>query len=82
MTIRVLYFARLRDVLGCAEEILPRAPDVGAVLAQLRERGGVWAQELAPDRTFCIAVNHEVARLDTPLAEGAELAIFPPVTGG
>lgn len=82
MTIRVLYFARLRDALGCAEETLPLTRDVSAVLAHLRERGGVWARELAPDRTFCIAVNHEVARLDTPLTEGAELAIFPPVTGG
>jgi len=29
-----------------------------------------------------IAVNHDIARPDTPVRPGDEVALFPPVTGG
>ena len=52
------------------------------LIAWLRQRGGHWAEELAPGRAYRLAVNHDLAPLDTPLKNGDEVAIFPPVTGG
>ena len=85
MNVRLLYFARLREALGAqAEEAaLPEGVgDVGALLAWLRSRGGAWAVELAPERAFRVAVDQQMASAQTSLREGAEVAVFPPVTGG
>jgi molybdopterin synthase sulfur carrier subunit len=83
MTLRVLYFARLRERFGIAEEALDFAGVTAAdLVALLRARGGVWAEELAADRAFRVAVNQEVVALDAALHDNAEVAIFPPVTGG
>lgn len=82
--IRVLYFARLRDVFNCSEETLsmPAPATVGALLAILAERGGVWADELLGNKIFRVAINQEMASLNDEIPAGAEVAIFPPVTGG
>jgi molybdopterin synthase sulfur carrier subunit len=55
---------------------------VGDLRAWLRARGGVWAEALAEGRALRMAVDHAVARAETPLADGCEVAFFPPVTGG
>ncbi|UXY15857.1 MoaD/ThiS family protein [Chitiniphilus purpureus] len=85
MKIRILYLAGLRDALGCAEEALtlPGAEaTVAGLLAALRARGGEWASTLGPDRVFRVAVEHTLACPGTPLTDGVEVALFPPVTGG
>jgi molybdopterin converting factor subunit 1 len=84
MNIRLLYFARLREVFGLGQENLdlPSPSTLADLLAHLRGRGGVWAQELAPGRAFRLAVNQDIAGPDAVLGEGDEVAIFPPVTGG
>lgn len=85
VTISVLYLARLREVLGTDREELTlpgAAPTVAALRAFLLERGGVWSKELAPDRPVRVAVNQDMARSDTVLRTGDEIALFPPVTGG
>jgi len=80
----VLYFARLREVFGIASEtlVLPDDATVDTLLELLRRRGDVWAENLAPHRAFRVAVNQDVANGDSPLSDRAEVAIFPPVTGG
>jgi molybdopterin synthase sulfur carrier subunit len=85
MNIRLRYFARLREVFATGGEVpeLPAAiVTLGDLLDWLRDRGGVWAEELAPGRAYRVAVNQDLAALDTPLRENDEVAIFPPVTGG
>ncbi len=83
MTLRVLYFARLRERFGVAEESLDFAGTTAAdLVSQLQARGGAWADELAAGRAFRVAVNQEIVALDTALPDNAEVAIFPPVTGG
>lgn len=85
MKLRLLYFARLRETLGLASEHVEVPAEVGRVsdlLAWLRGRGGAWAEQLAEGRAFRVAVNQDMADADTPLVAEAEVAIFPPVTGG
>jgi molybdopterin synthase sulfur carrier subunit len=79
----ILYFARLREVLGCASEALAVQPaTVRDLIALLVARGGVWHAELGGARVFRVAINQEMAQLDDTIPVGAEVAIFPPVTGG
>ena len=83
--ITVLYFARLRETLGKNSEriALPATVrDVEGVRALLMARGGEWEQELAPIRPVRAAVNQAMAQGDTKVADGDEIAFFPPVTGG
>jgi molybdopterin synthase sulfur carrier subunit len=80
----VLYFASLRETLGCAQEHLSLPPGVRCVddlRAWLALRGGVWRalQDRADLRT---AVNQALVDGACPLAESDEVAFFPPVTGG
>ena len=83
MKLRVLYFARLRERFDVAEETLDLAgATVADLLASLQARGGAWAEELAAGKAFRVAVDQSIVPLDAALAEGAEVAIFPPVTGG
>ena len=83
--ITVLYFARLRETLGKSSErvaLPPAVRSVEGVRALLVARGGEWEQELAPCRTVRAAVNQAMAQGDTEVADGDEVAFFPPVTGG
>jgi molybdopterin converting factor subunit 1 len=83
MKLRVLYFARLRERFGVAEETVDVAGgSVADLVAALTARGGAWAEELGGGRAFRVAVDQELVALDSALREGAEVAIFPPVTGG
>lgn len=85
MTITILYFAGLREALGTQGETVELPRHVGTVAqlrAWLRERGDPWADALAEERAIRMAVDHAMARPDTPLHAGAEVAFFPPVTGG
>ena len=83
--ITVLYFARLREALGTASEqlALPAGvQDLDGLRTILIARGGAWAHELAPNRAVRAAVNQTMARADSAVTDGDEVAFFPPVTGG
>ncbi len=81
--IRILYFASLRERLGCADETLQEWPgSVGELRSVLAARGGVWAEVFAEDQRVLAAVNQEMAAATRPLAAGDEVGFFPPVTGG
>jgi molybdopterin converting factor subunit 1 len=79
--IRLLFFATLRDRAGtrAAEIDVP----VGTTVSELKDRIGQDYPNLKPYiETALIAVNREYAQADVVLAEGAEVALFPPVSGG
>jgi sulfur-carrier protein len=83
--VKILYFAKLREDLGCgAEEFaLPEGvTTVASLRAHLVARGGQWAQSLAAGKALRVAVNQELADAATPVRAGDEVAFFPPVTGG
>jgi molybdopterin converting factor subunit 1 len=83
--VNLVYFARLREALGRDSEKVALPQDVGDVASLtlwLRGRGKVWDTELAPGNRVRVAVNLEVAEQSTCIADGDEVAFFPPVTGG
>jgi molybdopterin synthase sulfur carrier subunit len=83
MKVQVRYFASLREALGPTEavELSP-----GATVAALREaliaRGGRHAEVLARGRAVRCSLDQQMADEAVALREGAEVAFFPPVTGG
>lgn len=85
MRVTLLYFAGLREAVGTERESvdLPAGVDTPAgIRAWLRGRGETWERALAEGRNVRAAVDRAMARPDTPVVEGAEVAFFPPVTGG
>jgi len=83
--VTILYFARLRESLGKGSEQITLPADVRdleGLRALLVSRGGAWEQELAPSKPVRAAVNQAMAVGDMPVADGDEVAFFPPVTGG
>lgn len=85
MRVEVLYFASLRERLGVACEAVELdagVTDLAGLLAQLRSRGGVWAEVLADDGRVLMAINQEMARPGDSIRDGDEIGLFPPVTGG
>jgi molybdopterin synthase sulfur carrier subunit len=75
MSITVRLFASLRERIGFDETRLDQTP---ATVAE------AWQQVTDIERpgNTLAAVNHEYVDLDHPLADGDEVAFFPPVTGG
>ncbi len=83
MKIQVRYFASLRDSIGLASDMVDTdSQDVAGLRAQLIARGGAYAECLSNQRPVRVAVNQVMASDATPLAANAEVAFFPPVTGG
>lgn len=83
--VTLLYFAGLRESLGCSREqvALPSGnATVSMLVEELRQRGGGWTEAFAPGRNWRVAVNQRMADLATPVKPGDEVAFFPPVTGG
>jgi len=83
--VKLLYFAWLRARIGQAEEDVPLPPevrDVAGLLGWLRRRGPHYAEALRDLSVVRVAVNQDYVGRDHPLADGDEVALFPPVTGG
>ncbi len=81
----LLYFAWLRTKIGLAREELARpdgVSDVAGLLSWLAGRSPAYAAALADLSLVRVAVNQEYARPSHLVAEGDEVALFPPVTGG
>ncbi|MCL2636032.1 MAG: molybdopterin converting factor subunit 1 [Betaproteobacteria bacterium] len=82
MNVKVLYFAGLREALGCSGESVDLPAGV-ATVGQLRDwLVGQGRDKLASAKNLRCAVNQDMAGFAAPLAEGDEVAFFPPVTGG
>lgn len=85
MAVELLYFASLRERLGAERESLelpPGVTDLAGLLESLRARGGVWAEVFDERQAVMMAVNQEMARPADGIADGDEIGLFPPVTGG
>ncbi|HSW07706.1 MoaD/ThiS family protein [Aquabacterium sp.] len=81
--VNLRYFASLREALGAGERIdWPAGGTLGELRDMLIARGGRHAEVLARGRALRCALNQVMADEATKVGEGAEVAFFPPVTGG
>lgn len=84
MLVEIWYFARVKEAVDCEHEKveLPDGnPSVRELVEKLSQRGDKWRDALN-DGNLLVAVNQTVASMQTTIAEGDEIAFFPPVTGG
>lgn len=83
MKLQVRYFASLREALGPVETVeLPDGASLGSLRDALLARGGRHAEVLSRSRAVRCALNQAMSDESALLADGAEVAFFPPVTGG
>jgi len=84
MQIELLYFGRPGENLKLSHEtvILPAGiATLSELLAWLRLRGDIWAQELTESRVRC-AINQEFSGWTAQIKERDEIALFSPISGG
>ncbi|CAN5308690.1 molybdopterin converting factor subunit 1 [soil metagenome] len=82
---RILYFARLRQIIGKGEEeiaIPAGVATVSALIDFLKGRGEAYESAFADSRIVRAALDQTHAQLDAEIAGVREIAFFPPVTGG
>jgi molybdopterin synthase sulfur carrier subunit len=85
MKLELRFFASLREALGVSQEsiIIPvSVKTIADLRSHLMERGNPWADVLAEGKVLRCALNQHMVDANTPLKDGAEVAFFPPVTGG
>lgn len=83
MKLTVRYFASIREALGTGQETVDTgAPTLGALRDELIQCSPPHAQSLARGKAVRMAVNQVMCPEEALLAEGDEVAFFPPVTGG
>ena len=83
--IHLLYFAWVRERIGLDEERVALPANVataGALLDWLETRGDGYARALEHRGAIRLAVNQAFVGDDAAVADGDEVAVFPPVTGG
>jgi sulfur-carrier protein len=85
MKLQLRYFASIRESLRLDQEVVELPVSVRTIddlRAHLRLRGGIWSEVLADGKVLRCALNHQMVNASTELVDGAEVAFFPPVTGG
>ena len=85
MRLTLKYFASLREALGAGGPVdwTPTGESTAAGLrAWLCTQSDAHARALASGRAVRMAVDQVLADESEPLHDGAEVAFFPPVTGG
>ena len=83
MKVRLRYFASVREAVGRgSEERATTAATLRALREELVAAGEPYAQALGGGRAVRMALDQVMAAEDAPLRDGAEVAFFPPVTGG
>lgn len=81
MSLKVRYFASIREALGAGEEVALQ-PTLGALRDHLIAASPAHAAALARGKALRCALNQALADESQALRDGDEVAFFPPVTGG
>ena len=85
MSVKIRYFAWVREKTGKAEEVLDLPGDVTTVaelVTWLKGLGPEYAEAFARADVIRAAIDHAHVKPTASLAGAREIAFFPPVTGG
>ncbi len=82
MTLRILYFAGLRDAVGLSEETVELPDGLRTVKALADHLARLHPAFAARRGHVRIARNEAFAADEEPLADGDVVALIPPVAGG
>ena len=85
MSLKVLYFAWVRERVGKAEEVIepPAAiATVGDLMTWLAGKGEQYAYAFENQKVIRAAIDRSHVRADARIAGAGEIAFFPPMTGG
>lgn len=85
MKIQLRLFSSIREAVNVSTEeveVPVEVKTVEDVRQWLRMRGEPWISTFAPEKLIRAALNHEMVPFETPIEANAEVAFFPPVTGG
>jgi sulfur-carrier protein len=83
MKVTVKYFASIREAIGRGSEAIETgARSCGELRDELLARGEPYAQALARGKAVRMALDQVMSGESAAIAEGCEVAFFPPVTGG
>jgi molybdopterin synthase sulfur carrier subunit len=85
MSVKLLYFAWVRERVGKDEEIVEPPADVATVtdlMGWLAGRGEEYAFAFDNRKVIRAAIDRTHVKSDAPIAGAREVAFFPPMTGG
>ena len=84
-TVKLVYFAWVRERIGRPEEEIAVPSDVETVadlLAWLRGQGPEYENALYEPTAIRVALDQTHVSPAAPIAGAREVAVFPPMTGG
>ncbi|HXF53680.1 MAG TPA: molybdopterin converting factor subunit 1 [Hyphomicrobiaceae bacterium] len=85
MTVKLCYFAWVRERVGKGEEVVELPEGIGSVadlVAWLRSRGPEYAAAFQRADVIRAAIDRTHVKPTAAIAGAREIAFFPPVTGG
>ncbi len=85
MSVKLMYFAWVRERTGKAEEsvdVPENVTTVGELIGWLKTRGPEYEHAFQQANTIRAAIDQAHVKADAPIAGAREIAFFPPVTGG
>jgi molybdopterin synthase sulfur carrier subunit len=85
VSVKVLYFAWVRERVGKPEEVIEPPAEittVGELMAWLAGRGDEYAHAFENRAVIRAAVDRTHVKSDATIAGAREIAFFPPMTGG
>ena len=84
-SVKLLYFAWVREKIGRGEEVLELPAHVVTVtdlVSFLKERGAEYGAAFTNDAAVRVAINQQHVDSAAAIGGAREIAFFPPVTGG
>jgi molybdopterin synthase sulfur carrier subunit len=85
MSVKLLYFAWVRERVGKGEETVDPPAGVATVadlMTWLASRGDEYALAFASSKFIRVAIDRTHVKATATIAGAKEVAFFPPMTGG
>ena len=85
MRVKLLYFAKVKELVGLDNEIIDLPSSVinyDELKHYLISRGGPWSEIFLPQNATRCALNQNLMHSNFIIEAGSEIAFFPPLTGG